>query len=52
MREKSDLTVVNVRGSGKYMMACDVLCNDRKISNVSVEVSPPYKDAEVFSPVT
>jgi hypothetical protein len=30
-------------------MACDVLCSDGKISNVS-EASPPYKGAEVFFP--
>jgi hypothetical protein len=50
MSEKSNVTVLNVRWKGAYMMACDVLCNDRKISNIQVEASPPYKDAEVFLP--
>jgi hypothetical protein len=50
MSEKPNVTVLNVRWKGPYMMACDALCNDRKISNIQVEASPPYKDAEVFLP--
>jgi len=42
--------VVNPRWQGKYTLVCDVALNERVVSEISVDASPPVKDAEVFFP--
>jgi hypothetical protein len=40
--------VVNPRWEGKYGLVCDVILNEKVVTEVSAGACPPFKDAEVF----
>jgi len=50
MSHKPEGQIVREHWPTKYLMLCDVILHNKAVSNVSVEVFPPYEKAKVRFP--